>query len=375
VSQRVAARNVFAPERLVRAAIHHLPIYARDAPPENKPERELRLDWNESPYGPSPKVLEAIAETTAHNRYPEFDAWTLRQALGAYVGASAEQIIAGAGLDNVLETLMYLLIEQGDRAIVSEPTFMVYEWQIRGHGGEVVNVPLRPDFSLDVRGILDAVDERTKLILICNPNNPTGNLFDNADIETIVAEAPCLVAIDEAYAEFAGESWVTKMGEDRPNLAVLRTLSKFAGLAGMRVGYGVFPAAIMPYLMRVMPGFCNVSAAASAAAIAAVQDEDYSRSIIGRILADREALADRLREIPGVVPLPSATNFLLVRLPVDDARPIVRHLASRGVYVRHFGNPAFGIADCLRVSIGTTDDNVIFADELESALEARENVA
>jgi len=375
VSQSVAARNVFAPERLVRPAIHHLPIYTRDAPPENKPERELRLDWNESPYGPSPKVLEAIAETTAHNRYPEFDAWTLRQALGAYVGASPEQIIVGAGLDNVLETLMYLLIEQGDRAIVSEPTFMVYEWQIRGHGGEVANVPLRPDFSLNVRGILDAVDERTKLILICNPNNPTGNLFNNADIETIVAEAPCLVAIDEAYAEFAGESWIARMGEERPNVAVLRTLSKFAGLAGMRVGYGVFPAAIMPYLMRVMPGFCNVSAAASAAAIAAVQDEDYSRTIIGRIIADREALADRLREIPGVEPLPSATNFLLVRLPVDDARPIVRELASRGVYVRHFGNPAFGIVDCLRVSIGTTDDNVIFADELESALEAREIVA
>ena len=164
-------------------------------------------------------------------------------------------------------------------------------------------MPLRSDFSLDAHGILDAVNERTKLILICNPNNPTGNLFDNAVIETIVAEAPCLVAIDEAYAEFAGESWITKMGEERPNLVVLRTLSKFAGLAGMRVGYGVFPPAIMPYLMRVMPGFCNVSAAATAAAIAALQDEEYSRTIIGRILADREALADRLREIPGVAPL------------------------------------------------------------------------
>jgi histidinol-phosphate aminotransferase len=375
VSQSVAARNVFAPERLVRPAIHHLPIYTRDTPPDVKPERELRLDWNESPYGPSPQVLEAISTLTAHNRYPEFDAWTLRQAIGDYVGAPPEQIIVGAGLDNVLETLMYLLLEPGDRAIVSEPTFMVYEWQIRGHGGEVVNIPLRRDFSLDAHGILDAVDEKTKLILICNPNNPTGNLFDNAAIETIVAEAPCLVAIDEAYAEFAGVSWLPMMGEQTPNLAVLRTLSKFAGLAGMRVGYGIFPPALMPYLMRVMPGFCNVSAAATAAAIAALRDEVYSQSVVGRILADREALAVRLREIPGVEPLPSATNFLLVRLPVADAGPIVRHLASRGVYVRHFGNPAFGITDCLRVSIGTTDDNVTFANELEAALEAREPAA
>jgi histidinol-phosphate aminotransferase len=286
----------------------------------------------------------------------------------------ADRIVAGAGLGNVLETLMLLLIEHGDRVIVSEPTFMVYQLLVRGHGGQTVNVPLDRDFQLDAQGILDAVDDRTKLIVICNPNNPTGNLLAPEAIERIAANAPCLVAIDEAYAEFAGASYRDLMDE-YPNLAVLRTLSKFAGLAGMRVGYGIFPESLMPYLMRVMPGFCNVSAAASAAAIAALADEDYNRAIIDRIVADRETLADRLREIPGVDPLPSATNFLLVRLPVKNAGPVVRELANRGVYVRHFGNPEFGIADCLRVSIGMPDDNAIFVEELEAVLTALEPAA
>ncbi len=371
MSQTVAFRTTFDPEKLVRPAIHHLPLYTREGAPTEKPAREIRLDWNESPYGPSPAAIAAAAEFATHNRYPEFDAWTLREALGRYAGAPASRIVAGAGLDNVLETLMFLLIEPGDRVIISEPTFMVYELQVRGHGGEAANVPLLPDFGLDVRGILDAVNERTKLILICNPNNPTGNQFAPRAIERIVAEAPCLVAIDEAYAEFAGASYLSLMN-DYPNLAILRTMSKFAGFAGMRVGYGIFPDALMPYLLRIMPGFCNVSAMATAAAIASLADEEYNRSTVARIVGDRETLAAQLREIPGVEPLPSATNFLLVRLPVADAGPVVRELANRGVYVRHFGNPAFGLVDCLRVSIGLPEDNEIFLNELESILGNRE---
>lgn len=374
MSQTVAFRTTFNPEKLVRPAIHQLPTYTRDGGPEEKPAREIRLDWNESPYPPSPNAVAAITAFAAHNRYPDFDAWTLREAIGRYIGAPASRIVAGAGLDNVLETLIHLLIEPGDRVIISEPTFMVYEWLVRGHDGDSVNVPLTPEFELDAEGILDAIDERTKLVLICNPNNPTGNLFDVKAIERIVAEAPCLVAIDEAYAEFAGASFLPLM-ERYPNLVILRTMSKFAGFAGMRVGYGVFPDALMPYLLRIMPGFCNVSAVATAAAVASLADAEYNRAVVARIVADRDALADQLRELPGVEPLPSATNFLLVRLPVADAGPVQRELAMRGIYVRHFGNPAFGLGDCLRVSIGTTEENEAFLSELEAILGARERAA
>lgn len=374
MSQTVAFRTTFNPEKLVRPAIHQLPTYTRDGGPEEKPAREIRLDWNESPYPPSPNAVAAITAFAAHNRYPDFDAWTLREAIGRYIGAPASRIVAGAGLDNVLETLIHLLIEPGDRVIISEPTFMVYEWLVRGHDGDSVNVPLTPEFELDAEGILDAIDERTKLVLICNPNNPTGNLFDVKAIERIVAEAPCLVAIDEAYAEFAGASFLPLM-ERYPNLVILRTMSKFAGFAGMRVGYGVFPDALMPYLLRIMPGFCNVSAVATAAAVASLADDEYNRAVVARIVADRDALADQLRELPGVEPLPSATNFLLVRLPVADAGPVQRELAMRGIYVRHFANPAFGLGDCLRVSIGTTEENEAFLSELEAILGARERAA
>ncbi|MFT4036757.1 MAG: histidinol-phosphate transaminase [Thermomicrobiales bacterium] len=367
MSQSVVSRTTFDPAKLVRPAVHHLPVYQRQPPPENAPERQIRLDWNESPYGPSPAVEEALRNALAHNRYPEFDAWALREALGAYVGAPAAQVIAGAGLDNVIETMLLLLIEPGDRVIISNPTFGVYDVLIKAFGGTTVDVPLAPGFNLDVDGILAAIDDRTKLIIICNPNNPTGNLFPAADIERIIAEAPCLVAVDEAYAEFAGTTYLPLM-EQAPNLAILRTMSKFAGLAGMRVGYGIFPESLMPYMGRVMPGFCNVSVAATAAAIASLGDRRYNEQTVMRILADRDALANHLREMPGVEPFASATNFLLVKLPVENAGQVVARLAEKGVFVRHFGNPAWGITNCLRVSIGSPEENEIFAAELEDAL-------
>ena len=367
MSQSVVSRTAFDPAKIVRPAVHHLPVYQRQPPPDIKPEREIRLDWNESPYGPSPRVEEALRDVLAHNRYPEFDAWSLREALGAYVGAPAAQVIAGAGLDNVIETMLLLLLEPEDRVIISNPTFGVYDVLVKAFGGTTVDVPLTGGFNLDVDAILAAVDERTKLIIICNPNNPTGNLFPARDVERIIAEAPCLVAVDEAYAEFAGTTYLPLM-EQAPNLAILRTMSKFAGLAGMRVGYGVFPEGLMPYLARVMPGFCNVSVAATAAAMASLGDRDYNQQMVMRILANRDALADHLREMPGVEPYPSATNFLLVKLPVEDAGPVVTRLAERGVYVRYFGNTAWGIKNCLRVSIGTPEENEIFASELENAL-------
>ncbi|HET7094159.1 MAG TPA: histidinol-phosphate transaminase [Thermomicrobiales bacterium] len=354
-------------ETLVRPAILDLPAYTREAPPARPPARQIRLDWNESSHGPSPKARQAMIDQTAMHRYPEFDAHTLRTALAGYIGAAPEQMLAGAGLDDVLQTLAFTLLGPGDAVVISEPTFGVYRPLFAAHGAEVVDAPLTPDFQLDPERVLAAIDERTKFVVVCNPNNPTGNLFPAADVERIVAEAPCLVVIDEAYAEFAGVSHRPLM--DRyPNVAVVRTMSKFAGLAGMRVGYGAFPPGLMPYLLRVMPAFCNISAPSTAAALASLDDLPYLETIVARIVADRDELAARLRDIPGVEPLPSATNFLLVRLPVADAGPIVRALAERGVFVRHFPRSRHGLNDCLRVSIGSAEENEIFLDELRDRL-------
>jgi histidinol-phosphate aminotransferase len=145
-------------------------------------------------------------------------------------------------------------------------------------------------------------------------------------------------------------------------------MSKFAGLAGMRVGYGIFPAALMPHLKGVTPAFHNVSAASTVAAVASLEDLDYLNGIVARIVADREALAANLRELPGVEPLPSATNFILVRLPVADGVPVVAALAARGILVRSYPKASDGIRDCLRVTIGTTEENELFLAALEEVL-------
>ena len=354
-------------ERLVRPAILGLPAYTRETLPTSNPARHVRLDWNESSHGPSPKARRALQEPLEVHRYPEFDARTLREALAAYIGANPDHVLVGAGLDDVLQTLAFTMLGPGDNVVISEPTFGVYRPLFAAHGADVVDAPLAPGFVLDPERVLAATTDRTKFVVVCNPNNPTGTLFPMETVERIVAEAPCLVVVDEAYAEFAGVSHRPLM--DRyPNVAVMRTMSKFAGLAGMRVGYGAIPESLAPYVMRVMPAFCNVSVAATAAALASLDDLPYLEGIVARIVADREALAARLREIPGVEPLPSATNFLLVRLPTDGA-PVVRELGERGVYVRSFPNPKGGLTDCLRVSIGDAEENAIFANELEAVLD------
>jgi histidinol-phosphate aminotransferase len=366
-SQIQAKPETFDVASFVRPVVRTVPTYVPAKLPAEPPRRIIKLDMNESPYGPSPKARAALAEFAETHRYPTFDAGPVREALARYTGAPADQIICGAGLDDVLNTFAHAIIDPGDEVIVSEPTFGVYRSLVSLHGGRVVDSPLTPAFELDADRVLAAVSDRTKFIIICTPNNPTGNVLDPATIERIVAEARCLVAIDEAYTEFAGTTHLPLMDRYR-NVVILRTMSKFAGMAGMRVGYGIFPAALMPYLQTVTPPFHNVNLASTAAVVASLDDLPYLNGVVARINADRDALADNLRELPGVTPLPSATNFLLVRLPVEDAGPIVRELARRGILVRHFARPELGIRDCLRVTIGTTEENELFLSELADIL-------
>lgn len=360
-------RQPFTPERLVRASLRSAPSYIPARIPEEPAGRVIKLDMNESPYGPSPKARAVLGTFLATNRYPDFEQHALRVALGSYVDRPAEQIICGAGLDDVLNTFMHAVLEPGDEVIISEPTFGVYRALISLYDGVTVDVPLTAGFDLDADRILSSITERTKFVIVCTPNNPTGNLLDVQSIERIVAEAPCMVVVDEAYAEFAGSSHLGLM--DRyPNVAIFRTMSKFAGLAGMRVGYGVFPQTLMPFLAPVTPAFHNISMASRVAAIASLDDLDHLNGVVAGIIADRDRLAVELEAFPGVTPLPSSTNFLLVRLPVDDAGQVVAELAKRGVFVRHFPNPELGVRDCLRVTVGLPAENRVFIDELDDVL-------
>ncbi len=329
-----------------------------------------RLDWNESPFGLTPKAHAALTNFTIGNRYPDFLQTPLRTALAEYLHADTERIIPGAGLDDVFNTLAMLLLQPGDEVIICEPTFGMYRSLFSLHGATIVNVPLNraPDFSLNVDGVLAAVSDRTKLIMLCQPNNPTGNLLPRADIERIISSVSVMVGVDEAYAEFSGTSHLD-LTERFENVVLLRTLSKFAGLAGFRVGYGVFPTWTLPYLARVAPAFFNISAISSAIAVASLQDLPVLQHNLQVLLAERDQLAANLAEIPGVDVYPSATNFILASLPVEDSTDLVHDLAARHVHVRRFGNPDHHLGHCMRISIGSPQDNQMFLDAFTDLLE------
>jgi histidinol-phosphate aminotransferase len=229
-----------------------------------------------------------------------------------------------------------------------------------------VNAPLTADFDLVPESVLAAITGRTKLIVICSPNNPTGNLFPLKAIEAICAGASCLVAIDEAYAEFAGQSHIPLM--DRfPNVAILRTMSKWAGLAGMRVGYGLMPTQLVPFLKPIVPPFHNVGLASAEAALASLEDRGRLMEQVRAICADRDELYRALASFPELRPLPSVTNFILVRTAFADARPFVASLARRGVLIRGYGDDT--LRSMFRVTVGRPEENVAFLAALRASLE------
>ncbi|HWV25319.1 MAG TPA: histidinol-phosphate transaminase [Thermomicrobiales bacterium] len=329
----------------------------------------VRLDWNESPFPLTPKAQAALTRFTLGHRYPDYQQMPLREALADYVGFDPERIVPGAGLDDVFATLASISVEPGAEVIIAEPTFGVYRSLFSMLGATIVNVPLTqaPEFLLDTEAILNAVTGNTRLIILCNPNNPTGNLITRELIETIVDNVPCPVAIDEAYAEFSGQDHLD-LARTRDNVIVLRTLSKFAGLAGFRVGYGIFPEPLLPYLRRVMPAFCNISGLSSDIAIASLQDLDILKQQRDLIVAERTRVIAALDAIPHVTPYPSATNFVLFRLPVPDSSVVLDALAARDIFVRRYGATGWDLQDCLRVSIGLPEENDAFLAALTDIL-------
>lgn len=355
-----------SPSRVIRRHIEPEGAYHRDEPDTGGKE-PVRLNWNESPFGLSPKAQAAFDAFRTGNTYPEIDQAPLRAAFGRYLDVDPDRIIVGAGLDDVINTLAMTIAEPGTEVIISEPTFGVYRDLFELHGATVTDVPLgpAPNFAFPVDAIIDATSDRTRLVLICNPNNPTGTLFSRDDIVRVIESVDCLVAIDEAYAEFAGVDH-TDLALTYDNVITLRTMSKFAGLAGFRVGYGVFPEALMPWFRRAAPAFYNVSAPAAAVAIASLDDLDHLRANAARIIAERKRLAEALDALPGVHVSPSATNFLLVELPVDDARPVVEALAREGLLVRGYGSG--DLRHCIRISIGLPEHHDRLIDIVQREL-------
>ena len=317
------------------------------------PESIIKLDANENPYGPSPRALEAIARYPYYAIYPDPDQRLLRRALSRYIGQPVERILCGNGSDEIIDLLMRLFVEPGDVVVESPPTFGMYAFNTGVVAGRNIGVPRDPEFRVDVEAIAEAVcAHHAKLIFLPSPNNPDGSLLHRHAIRQLL-ELPAVLVVDEAYAEFSGESVVDLVGQ-APNLVVLRTFSKWAGLAGLRLGYGLIPEAIIEHLWKIKPAY-NINMAGQAAAIASLEDIDYLMANVRAIIAERERIYPALQRIGGLRPYPSRANFILIRLRDGRARELKAALEQRGILIRYFDKP--GLRDCVRISIGRPEQN------------------
>ena len=349
----------------VRHDIAELDDYVAVEPPERLAERLgigagelIKLDANENPYGPAPDVAQAVAQAR-FDLYPDPLHLHMRRAIENYAGAPAERIMFGNGSDELLELVIRLHLEPGDEVVSCPPTFGMYSFLPPLFFGRVIAVPRREDFRVDLPAVLAALTERTKLIVLAAPNNPSGTLLPEADLRRLL-ECGRVVVLDEAYIEFAGSSAIPLTSEFG-NLVVLRTFSKWAGLAGLRVGWGVFPADMMPHLWKIKQPY-NVNVAAEAAVLASLRQRDLLLANVARIVAERERLRAALSALPGWAVLPSSANFLLCQVP--SAARTFDHLLRHGIAVRRYNAPR--LEHSLRITVGRPEDSDRMLEVLRS---------
>jgi histidinol-phosphate aminotransferase len=355
---------------LVRPHLLQVKAYAAAEPPEALAERAgvheadiVKLNANENPYGASPHVQRALANLGRVPIYPDPEQTAVRQALGRYVGIGPEHIVAGNGSDEIIDLLFRVFLAPGDALINCTPTFGMYSFTAHVNDVRVVEAPRGDRFEVDTAAVLKAAGEGAKAVVLASPNNPTGNNTPLDAVERLL-HAGVMVIIDEAYQEFGGESAVSLVAE-HPNLAVLRTLSKWAALAGLRVGYGVMGTELTELLMRIKPPY-SVSQAAEAALLASLKDVVLLREWVGMMVEERERMSEMLASVPGVQPWPSSANFILCQLPEGRGQAVYEGLARRGVFVRYFSHPR--LRDCVRISVGLPQHTDRLMEALDGAL-------
>lgn len=328
-----------------------------------------RLMSNESPFAPSERVVAAVtAALTRGHLYPDA-AMTrdLRRRLAEASGLEQEQCVLGAGSSEIIDVLIRTFVSPGEEVVIAVPTFSMYEARTRVAGGVPVLVPMRDDLDLDVPALLNAVTERTKLVFLCSPNNPTGRVISAASLRRVL-RLGIPVAVDEAYVEFGDEASVAPSVRDAPNLIVVRTFSKAYGLAGLRIGYALACASVARLLSRVKLPW-NVSTLALAAAHAVLDDHDAARTQREHVRSQRAILHAALSKLPGVHVYPSAGNFLLLDIheTAQTADALVQALLAEGVFIRALASHHLR-RGWVRVSVGTADENARCVRALTQAL-------
>src|SRR5579863_1389325 len=337
----------------------------RSAPANGRP-LPINLDSNENPFGPSPRALQAMQSVLASaSSYPEDDCTELRRSLAAHHEMPFEQVLVTAGSTGLLSLLCQSLLAPGLNAVTSERSFIVYSMAVNSFGGHLIETPMRND-AFDLDAILAAINEDTRIVFLANPNNPTGTMLETALIDKFMAEVPghVIVVLDEAYYEYAAYFSARRKVEyshslqylrQGANVVVLRTFSKAHGLAGLRIGYGVGPADLMAYCARMRNTF-SVSSVAQAAALAALDDPKHVERAASNNAIQAQIVGVALSEL-GYRVVPTSANFLYCDLG-GDAAAFAERLRAEGISVRPLG--AWGAPTCIRVSLGTGEQNQAF---------------
>ncbi len=338
-----------------------------------KKEDIVKLGSNENPWGPSPKAVEAIrAEAYNVNRYPETDLHELKEEFAKYTNLDVDNIIiSGDGADEIIDVLAKTFINPGDEFITPLPTYTYYEFLFKPYGGVPVYAKWNlQDNVLDVDSVLDAISDKTKVIFICSPNNPTGTLVSEKDLRTIIEAAPnTLVVIDEAYYEYSKQTQANLINE-YDNVFVLRTMSKVMGLAGQRIGYGLSNPEIIEYMHRIKPVF-SLTRSSYVACLATLKDKDYISQSIKKGIESRDYLYREVSKFKNLRVLESKSNFMLIDVHNSnyDAAGLTRKLMEKGMIVRDCTSFK-GIDEYwIRISIATMEENKKFIDVLHTILE------
>ena len=344
---------MFNLSELIRPNIRNLVPYssARD---EFKGEARIFLDANENSLG-SPL-------TKWYNRYPDPLQWAVKEKLSVIKGVAPENIFLGNGSDECIDLLLRAFCEPGvDNIIIVPPTYGMYEVSANINNVQVKKVPLTPEFQLDLPALEAAVDDHTKMIFLCSPNNPTGNSLLREDVEMLLNNYFGIVVMDEAYINFSRLRTYVQELEDYPNLVVLQTLSKAWGLAALRVGMAFASESIIAVLNKIKPPY-NISQASQELVLKALEGVDQVNEMIRVLVQERTRLEQELpkKEVVEWV-YPSDANFLLVK--VKDARELYQELLNKGIVVRDRSNVIL-CEGCLRITVGTEREN----DELLNAL-------
>ena len=327
-------------------------------------ETPIKINQNENPFGMPAAIKDEVllrASVLDWARYPDFVPTRLLRKLAEYTGWREDGVMAGNGSNEMIQSVVNAIVEAGTKVVLPEPTFSVYSQVIKVMSGEIISVPLNDDFSFNIPRLASRVASlKPALTIICSPNNPTGSLISNRDLQTILRNSEGIVVVDQAYLEIGGEDFAPLLNEFS-NLVILRTFSKAMAMGGLRVGYCLAaPELIREFMKCKMPYSLNFFSMLTAEV--ALENTEILYPLIQKIQSERDRLFNELQLIHGLRPVPSAANFFIVRTKIPPAE-LVAALVEFGLLIRDVSSAPM-LNDYVRISVGTPEEN----DQLISAL-------